>query len=171
MVRAYRRGPGPGRFALVALASILISGCAIVPRAQLDDCQRLSRTLRSENARLKDQVLALQSQNRDYADRAVDDLRRLAARDQAIEQLEHSVQAYQEERNQLGEAFEQLTTNLGRSTDPSSTPGASTRNQRGRGAAVPATKPEGSRSKGVATMEDQETPVEAAPDRAGRPGP
>ena len=35
------------------------AGCQIVPRQQVDDCRRLSQTLRSENAQLKDQMLAL----------------------------------------------------------------------------------------------------------------
>jgi hypothetical protein len=91
---------------------ILNSSCAIVPRDRMDECQRVARTLRSENARLKDRVLALQSQNRDYADRAVDDSRRLAIQDEAIERLQQSVTAYQDERNRLEAAYEQLTANL-----------------------------------------------------------
>jgi hypothetical protein len=90
----------------------LCSGCAIVPRSQMDECQRLSQTLRSENARLRDQVLSLQNQNRDYADRAVDDSRRLSVQDEAIERLERSVQAYQDERARLESAYKQLTSNL-----------------------------------------------------------
>ncbi|MFI5456763.1 MAG: hypothetical protein ACHRXM_15055 [Isosphaerales bacterium] len=91
---------------------ILNSGCGIVPRAQMDECQRIGQTLRSENARLKDRALALQSQNQDYADRAVDDSRRLAIQDEAIERLEHSVQAYQDERARLEAAYKQLTSSL-----------------------------------------------------------
>ena len=67
---------------------LLCGGCALAPRSQVDECHQLSRTLRSENARLKDQLLVLQAQNRDYADRAVDDSRRLASQDEAIERLE-----------------------------------------------------------------------------------
>jgi hypothetical protein len=81
----------------------------------MDECQRLSQALRSENARLKDQVVALQAQNRDYAERAVDDLRRLAAREQAIEQLERGIQAYQEDRDRLGQAYARLAGSLGHS--------------------------------------------------------
>jgi hypothetical protein len=84
----------------------------------LDESQRLTKTLRTENARLKDQVLALQSQNRDYADRADDDLSRIAVQDQAIQRLERSVEAYQDERDRLGEAYERLTSSLGRSSSP-----------------------------------------------------
>jgi len=85
----------------------------MAPRAQMDECQQVSRTLRSENARLKDQILALQTQNHDYADRALDDSRRLASQDEAIEHLESSVQAYQDERARLESAFHQLTASLG----------------------------------------------------------
>jgi hypothetical protein len=89
------------------------AGCAMAPRAQLDECQQLSRTLRSENARIKDQLLTAQSQNQDYAERAVDDARRLASQDEAIERLEHSVQAYQDERGRLESAYRQLASSLG----------------------------------------------------------
>jgi len=88
------------------------AGCALIPRAQMDECQRMGQALRSENARLKDRVLALQSQNQDYADRAVDDSRRLAIQDEAIERLEHSVQAYQDERARLEAAYKQLVSSL-----------------------------------------------------------
>lgn len=88
------------------------AGCAMVPRSQMEECQRASQTLRSENARLKDRALALQSQNRDYADRAVDDARRLAIQEETIARLEHSVQAYQNDRARLESAYNQLTSNL-----------------------------------------------------------
>jgi hypothetical protein len=97
---------------VIAVVLVVGSGCAIVPRARMDECQRLTQTLRSENARLKDRVLTLQGQNRDYADRAVDDARRLAIQDEALERLEHSVQAYQDERARLEAAYKQLASNL-----------------------------------------------------------
>ena len=80
----------------------------------MDECQKLTQSLRADNARLKDRVLALQGQNRDYAERAVDDARRLAIQDEAIERLEHSVQAYQDERTRLEAAYKQLASSLGR---------------------------------------------------------
>jgi hypothetical protein len=79
----------------------------------MEECQQLSRTLRTENARLKDQLLVLQAQNRDYADRSLDDSRRLADQDEAIERLERSVHAYQDERAQLESAYHQLAASLG----------------------------------------------------------
>jgi hypothetical protein len=94
-------------------AILLCGGCALAPRSQVDECHQLSRTLRSENARLKDQLLVVQAQNRDYADRAVDDSRRLAAQDEAVERLEGSVQAYQGERGQLEAAYHELASSLG----------------------------------------------------------
>jgi chemotaxis protein MotB len=99
----------------LALLAVLSpsTGCAIVPRSRFDECKQLSRTLRSENARLKDQVFALQSQNRDYAERAVDDARRLAIQDESIERLVHSVQAYQDERARLEAAYKRIASNLG----------------------------------------------------------
>jgi hypothetical protein len=101
-----------GRRWLLVLCVLTGAGCAAVPRSRVDECQRVAQTLRSENARLKDQVLAAHSQNRDSADRAVDDARRLALQDEALARLEHSVQAYQEERDRLEAAFKQLTSNL-----------------------------------------------------------
>jgi hypothetical protein len=89
------------------------SGCAMAPRAQMEECQQLSRTLRTENTRLKDQLLVVQARNRDYADRSLDDSRRLADQDEAIERLERSVHAYQDERAQLESAYHQLAASLG----------------------------------------------------------
>jgi chromosome segregation ATPase len=79
----------------------------------MDECQRLTQTLRSENARLKDRILAVQGQNRDYAERASDDARRLATQDDAIERLEHSVQAYQDTIARLEAAYKKFASNLG----------------------------------------------------------
>jgi len=101
------------RSLLLAAVLGLSAGCAIVPRSQMDECKQIAHTLRSENARMKDQILALQSQNRDYADRAVDDSRRLAVQDEAIAHLEQSVQAYQDERAQLEAAYKKLASSLG----------------------------------------------------------
>jgi hypothetical protein len=115
MVRVSTMSAGPRFLWLAAACSIVVPGCSVVPRSQVAECQQVSQTLRAENARLKDRVLALQSQNRDYADRAVDDLRRLAAQDQAIDRLERSVEAYQSEREKLAEAYAQVTAGLGQS--------------------------------------------------------
>ncbi len=117
MVRAYHHVPASRIFALLLFFAGLLPGCGIVPRSRMDECQKLSQLLRTENARLKDQVLSLRSQNRDYADRAVDDLRRLTARDQTIERLEQSVLAYQDDRERLAAAFEQLRVSLGQRSE------------------------------------------------------
>jgi len=85
----------------------------MVPRSQVADCQRAQQTLHSENARLKDQVLVLQTQNRDYADRAVDDSRRLAVQEETIDRLQQTTLAYQNDVSRLEAAFKQLTANLG----------------------------------------------------------
>lgn len=99
-------------FPLLAALAAGVGGCSLVPRASMDECQRVSQVLRTDNARLKDQVLALQSQNRDYAERAVDDSRRLAVQEETIERLELSVQAYQTDRSKLESAYHQLTSSL-----------------------------------------------------------
>jgi hypothetical protein len=99
-------------------AALPAPGCQLVPRQQLDECRRLSQTLRSENAQLKDQMLALKGQNRDYAERAVDDSRRLALLEEANDRLETSVQAYQDERTKLESAFKELRASLPGSPQP-----------------------------------------------------
>ena len=100
------------RFLALAIVAGLVAGCAIVPSSRMDECQRSTQTLRSENARMKDRVLAPQGQNRDYAERAVDDAKRLAIQDEAIERLETSVQAYQDERTRLEAAYQQLASSV-----------------------------------------------------------
>jgi len=132
----------------------------------LDEYQRLAETLRSENARLKDRILALQGQNRDYADRAVDDLRRSAAQDQAIERLEQSVQAYQEDRDRLHEAYQRLTASLGMRPSPTAAVREPTRR---RGPRIePQSSPEEDRPKEVTGVDDEENrpePPHASDDR------
>ncbi len=100
---------------IVCLFMFSSAGCAVVPRSRMDECQRLAQTLRAENARIKDRLLAAQSQNRDYAERAVDDAKRLAVQDQALERLNLNIQAYQDERTRLEAAYRQLATSLGAS--------------------------------------------------------
>src|SRR5947209_13570453 len=99
-------------------AALLTPGCQFVPRQQLDDCRRLSQTLRSENAQLKDQMLALKGENRDFAERALDDSRRLSQLEEANNRLETSVQAYQDERTKLESAFKELRACLPGSPQP-----------------------------------------------------
>jgi hypothetical protein len=116
MARALRL-PGKAPFVLAA-AALLASGCRMAPRQEVDDCHRLSQTLRSENAALKDQMLALRSQNQDFSERAVDDARRLAQLESSNQRLETSVQAYQDERTRLETAYKELRASLPGSLQP-----------------------------------------------------
>ena len=113
MVRVQDHVAVPWLFLILLLAVGVLPGCGIVPRSRMEESRKLSQLLRAENAQLKDKILSLQSQNRDYADRAVNDLRRLTAREQAIERLEKSVQGYQGDRERLAAAYEQLRVSLG----------------------------------------------------------
>ena len=108
-----------GKILAAILAAAIVSGCAVVPRDRFEESQRLTHSLRTENARLKDRVLALEAQNQDYADRALDDLRRLTARDEAIDRLEKSVQGYQDDRDRLSSAYRRMALGLGRTDDDS----------------------------------------------------
>jgi hypothetical protein len=160
MARAQDRRPIHWLFFLSALLPAFSSGCAIVPRSRLEESQRLTQTLRAENARLQDRVLALQGQNRDYADRAVDDLRRSAAQDQAIEHLEQSVQAYQEDRDRLHEAYERLTASFGMRPSPT----GAFRNS------VPARRGPGGQNDGSESDEQPPKEVTGVDDEEIRPG-
>ncbi|QEH38189.1 hypothetical protein OJF2_67870 [Aquisphaera giovannonii] len=114
MARADRL-QGRGRLALAAFAALLAamqSGCTLATRAQVEECRRFSQDVRTENARLKDEVLALRTQNEEYAERAVDDGKRLAQLEQARRQLESSVMAYQDQKSQLESAFRQLRDSI-----------------------------------------------------------
>jgi hypothetical protein len=106
-VRRFKRWP-----LAIILGALGATGCQLAPREQLEDCRRLSQTLRSENAKLKDETLALRSQNQDYAERAVDDGRRLAQLEKANGKLEASVVAYQQERGRLEAAVKELRVSL-----------------------------------------------------------
>lgn len=127
MVDLGRPARSLGGRGLTLVVAAALAGCAVVPGSRLDESQRLVQSLRTENARLKDQVLGLEAQNRDYADRAVDDLRRLTARDRAIERLESSVQAYQDDRDRLAAAYHRLAAGLGRPAEDTATAGADSR--------------------------------------------
>jgi hypothetical protein len=102
----------------ILCAALLAPGCQLVSRQQLDECRRLSQTLRSENAQLKDQMLAFKAQSRDFAERALEDSRRLSQLEEANDRLETSVQAYQDERTRLESAFKELRASLPGSTQP-----------------------------------------------------
>jgi chemotaxis protein MotB len=117
--------PWIGRAALlvVGMAVALPSaGCSFVPTSRLDDCHKLSQTLQSENSRLKDLALKYRSQNRDLTQRAVDDADRLRKQDEAIARLEQSVQAYQDEREQMAAALERIKGQVQASADPRRAP-------------------------------------------------
>jgi len=90
----------------VALA--VAPGCGFVPTNRLSDCQKFNQTLHTENSQLKDVVLRLRSQNEELAQRALDDLDRLRTQEESIRRLERSVLAYQQERERMASALEQI---------------------------------------------------------------
>ena len=95
-----------------------LSGCGMVPKSRMDECHRVTQTLRAENSRLKDLALDLRTQNQDLSQRAVDDARQIAAKDEANERLVKSVQAYQGERDKLAEAFLTLERQVRMAVNP-----------------------------------------------------
>ncbi len=110
----------PARNALMVLAWLIagFSGCGLVPKSRVEDCHRVSQTLRVENDRLKDLTLELRTQNQDLSQRAVDDARQIAAKNEANERLVKSVQAYQAERDKLAEAFLSLEQKVRMAVSP-----------------------------------------------------
>jgi outer membrane protein OmpA-like peptidoglycan-associated protein len=93
---------------ILILLSLLNSGCAFVPKSRLDAAAKLTRTLRTENAQLKDSTLSLKGENADLSRRALDDSRKLATLEDANGRLETSVQAYIDEREDLNDAFQRF---------------------------------------------------------------
>jgi outer membrane protein OmpA-like peptidoglycan-associated protein len=95
-----------------ALLAIWCSGCTLIPSERLEECHREVQGLRAEVAQLKDVSLKLRSHNQDLAQRAVDDQRRIDTLDEENHRLEQSVQAYQDERDDLAAAFEEFKHRL-----------------------------------------------------------
>ncbi len=172
MVRVHHHVVVPWLSLAVLLASGTLPGCGIVPRSRMEESQKVSQLLRTENARLKDQVLSLQSQNRDLADRAVDDLRRLTAHEQAIERLEQTVHAYQGDRERLAAAYEQLTVSLGQRPDSEREDAGRTRQD----SAIPdrgrPTSPSGPPSpEGITSVDDEDRSRSTSPRQLDQTGP
>ena len=84
------------------------AGCAFVPRTRLDDAQKVVQGLRTENAQLKDTNLGLKVQNQDLSQRAVDDAESIRALETANAQYERSIEGYQDDRDRLRSAFNDL---------------------------------------------------------------
>ncbi len=83
-------------------------GCGFVPKTRLDDATKLVQGLRAENAQLKDTNLGLKVQNQDLTQRAVDDSQAIQGLETATTQFERSIQAYQEDRERMRSAFNEL---------------------------------------------------------------
>jgi chemotaxis protein MotB len=96
----------------------MASGCSLVPKSRYDEAQKLVQSLRSENAQLKDSALTLKVQNQDLAQRAVDDDKAIRALEAANSQYERSIQAYQEEREDLQAAFRELKSQVRTASGP-----------------------------------------------------
>ncbi|HEX8203218.1 MAG TPA: hypothetical protein VF590_22265, partial [Isosphaeraceae bacterium] len=93
-------------------------GCAVVPRSQLEECHKLSRSLQAETAQLKDAAINLRAHNQDLAQRAVADGRRIEELERVNRRLERSVAAYQEEREQLAASLERIKRQVASAADP-----------------------------------------------------
>ncbi len=105
-------------FPLVLGFALLGPGCAFVPKPKFDEAQKLVQSLRSENTQLKDSALTLKVQNQDLAQRAVDDDKAIRALEAANSQYEQSIQAYQQDREELQAAFRELKSQVRTASGP-----------------------------------------------------
>lgn len=109
------------RLLVVFTLAGLLTGCSVVPRSRLEDCHKLSQTLEADKARLNDNLLSLRSQHNDLVQRADDDARRLLAQEDEVKRLLGTVQAYQDERDQLAADYAKVKSLLQASANPVST--------------------------------------------------
>jgi chromosome segregation ATPase len=109
----------PSLLVLILLGSALMApGCAFVPKSRFDEAQKVVQSLRTENTQLKDSALTLKVQNQDLAQRAIDDDQAIRALEAANTQYERSIQAYQEEREDLQAAFRDLKNQVQTASGP-----------------------------------------------------
>lgn len=84
-------------------------GCGMVGSSRrLDDARNRIQALQTENQQLRDVALGLRGQNRDLAQRAVEDSRRLRAQEEAIARYERSIAQYQQDRDQIATQLDGL---------------------------------------------------------------
>ena len=102
----------------LTLALSLGSGCSFVPKSRLQEAEKLVRTLRTENAQLKDSAVTLKVQNQDLAQRAVDDEKTIRALEEANTRFERSIASYQEEREELQSSFRDLKAQVRTTSGP-----------------------------------------------------
>lgn len=89
-----------------------ISGCASVPRSQMEESRQQVVSLRAELAQTKDLAAKLRTQNREIAARAVEDARRIATLEDSNQALEDSVLAYQDEREKYAESLRAIQSGV-----------------------------------------------------------
>lgn len=121
--------PSPSHLLLIlgATSALLLGGCGFVPKSRLAEAEKVIHGLRAENSQLKDSSLALKTQNQDLAQRAVDDARSIRALESTTTQYERSIQGYQEDRERMKSAFDDLKSQVrvSSSSQPIDRPGSS----------------------------------------------
>ncbi len=111
-------------FASSLALGLTLSGCSTTPRARRDESLRVSQTLQEENNRLKDIVFNLRARNDDLVERSVDDAHKLRAAVDVNQRLERSIIAYQEDRERLAKAYDDLKRKIVQTATGSGTPAA-----------------------------------------------
>lgn len=93
---------------LLLLLAASLAGCASTARQRVENCEQRVQTLSAETDQLRKETIALRNRNRDLAQRSVDDARRLRDAEMAARRLEKAVASYQEERQEITQAFQSL---------------------------------------------------------------
>jgi hypothetical protein len=108
------RAPRHKAWTVLALACAAAGpGCnQFGSRQRLEEGRRTIQALRSDNDRLKDQLLTLRNENHDLSERAVDDSRRIAALSESVDDYRGSIHAYQARQDELKESFRALRDGL-----------------------------------------------------------
>ena len=109
---------GPTRLLGPSLLALACAGCGTFgSRAELESCRKRTQALQAEAVQLKDQAVALRSQNRDLARRGVDDDKRLRSLEESNARLTASVTAYQRERDSLAAGLDQIKAQVQAAAD------------------------------------------------------
>ncbi len=103
----------------IGFTCLLASGCTLVPERRLVDSQRRIQVLEAQLAEQRNEAESLRARNRQLAQRAVGDSQRLRHLEQAAREMDAQVAAFQNERAELLQAYQQLQNQvLARSKDP-----------------------------------------------------
>lgn len=106
--RKPEKGRRPGLLIALTAITAAVAGCAWVPQGRIEDCRQRVQVLQATNQELRDVAVHVRQENKDLAQRSLDDTRRLRAQEEAIRRYERSIADYQSEREQLYALLDQI---------------------------------------------------------------